>query len=382
MGCCPSTEDGEETEPLAHKQHGADTGRGEAGSAKKEAEIEAIKRRMQEGRVAATGTTPAAARIQGGARRCADRFDLRKKLGEGAFGLVRKAIDKSTGDPVAIKMISCAQLALDKAGHERLEREIAILQTLKHPNLVNLREILANDETNEMWLVLEFVDGSDLMAVIDKAHHLSEDLGKKYLRQMVIGLNYVHSQNVAHRDLKPENIMVKNDGRVKITDFGLSNFQRTDERGAVPAGLSLKTCCGTPYYVAPEVISSSTSRGYSGFTCDVWSLGIILYAMLLGDLPFTGRDLPELLERIRRGQFTFPSSVQLTPDAKKLIKAVLTADPAKRPSLKQIAGFAWVSLPLSELQCDLVEVSDETLMSLRQTIKSLRSESMASRPAM
>eukprot|EP01065_Artemidia_motanka_P037981 TRINITY_DN46862_c0_g1_i1.p1 TRINITY_DN46862_c0_g1~~TRINITY_DN46862_c0_g1_i1.p1 ORF type:complete len:377 (+),score=65.11 TRINITY_DN46862_c0_g1_i1:152-1282(+) len=376
MGCCcASAADDEEAAPLAD---GVSRDYQSASSDKRR-EIEAIKKRYQEGRVGTPSSTAAPPPVRVQANRGAGRFEVGKSLGKGAFGEVRQATNKSTKEVVAVKMISVAQLSLDKAGSERLEREIAILQALSHPNLVNLHEVLAHDDTGDMWIVLEFVDGADLMQVIDKEVRIQEPKARVYLRQMVVGLNYVHSQQVSHRDLKPENIMITKDDRVKITDFGLSNFQRTDTAGEIPAGLSLKTCCGTPYYVAPEVIGASEQRGYSGFTCDVWSLGIILFAMLVGDLPFTARDLPELLARIRQGSFRFPSRAQVSDPAKAVVKAMLTADPSRRATLAGVAAFEWVGLKRSDLHVDPVDVPDSVYSSLRATLQSLRSDGGQSR---
>eukprot|EP01064_Diplonema_japonicum_P011188 TRINITY_DN18461_c0_g2_i1.p1 TRINITY_DN18461_c0_g2~~TRINITY_DN18461_c0_g2_i1.p1 ORF type:complete len:427 (+),score=52.91 TRINITY_DN18461_c0_g2_i1:82-1281(+) len=269
-----------------------------------------------------------------------DRYKRTSKLGKGAFGTVWKAKDLVTNAIVAIKVISKESLALDQGGKERLSREVTIMKALTHNNLVNLYGLITNDKDKEMWMIVEYVDGCDLMKKLENGR-FSEKVARGYFQQMIVGLHYVHSQHIAHRDLKPDNILVTTRNVVKITDFGLSNFQEADERGHVPRGQSLKTCCGTPYYVAPEVITSSNKKGYSGFTCDVWSLGILLYVMLVGDVPFSGGDLKGLLHNITKGVFSFPST-SISPQAKNCIRSILVM-PDKRVTLTQLADDPWVA---------------------------------------
>eukprot|EP00755_Sulcionema_specki_P037739 Sspe_Gene.109540::Locus_89679_Transcript_1_1_Confidence_1.000_Length_1126::g.109540::m.109540 len=265
-----------------------------------------------------------------------------KPVGKGAFGVVWKAVDSRTKEVVAIKVVNKDRLDLEPGGgRDRLAREVAIMAALRHSSLVNLHDCFANRSANEMWIVVEFVDGENLMEVINRDTVISEENARKYMQQLTVGLGYVHSQNVAHRDLKPDNVLVSKGGVVKITDFGLSNIQHTDENGGVVQGMSLKTCCGTPYYVAPEVIQATARRGYSGFKCDIWSLGIIHYVMLTGTLPFVGRDLRALLDNIRQGRYSVPPSV--SPMAKSLL-AIILVPASRRASLDEIAKHPWMQL--------------------------------------
>ena len=268
------------------------------------------------------------------------KYTLGARLGKGAYGVVVRATNEVTGESVAVKKISKEVLAKEgEAGEKRLYREVAIMGALQHPNLVNLIELLHKEESQEVWIVIEVVEGAELMNKIDRESKLSEDLARKYFRQLVCGMYYVHSQGVVHRDLKPENILVTHDDVCKITDFGLSNVQNTDTFGQVPNNLNMKTCCGTPYYVAPEVVTKK--EGYNGFTADVWSLGIILYVMVVGDLPFTAKDLRALLRKIGKGDYKIPESAGLSDSCKDLITKTLNTKADERYTLTQISEHPW-----------------------------------------
>eukprot|EP01061_Rhynchopus_euleeides_P016189 TRINITY_DN273_c2_g2_i1.p2 TRINITY_DN273_c2_g2~~TRINITY_DN273_c2_g2_i1.p2 ORF type:complete len:563 (+),score=293.72 TRINITY_DN273_c2_g2_i1:58-1746(+) len=269
-----------------------------------------------------------------------EKYQLGERLGKGAYGVVVRAKNTETGEDVAVKKISKEVLAKEgEAGEKRLYREVAIMGSLNHPNLVNLVELLNKQDTNEVWIVLEIVEGVELMNKIDRETKLTEKLARTYFQQLVCGIHYVHSQGVVHRDLKPENIMVTHEDVCKITDFGLSNVQNTDTMGQVPQNLNMQTCCGTPYYVAPEVVTRKT--GYSGFTADVWSLGIILYVMLVGDLPFTAKDLRSLLRKIGKGDYKIPEAAKLSSNAKDLITQILNPKAEERITLQKISEHPW-----------------------------------------
>ncbi|KAJ9456803.1 CBL-interacting serine/threonine-protein kinase 5 [Diplonema papillatum] len=293
-----------------------------------------------------------------------------KEVGKGAFGTVWQAEDLVGKRVVAIKTIATKSLVLDSGAKERLGREVAIMKALKHPNLVNLHALIRDDATDELWMIVDFVDGCDLLKRLEGGP-LSENSARDYFQQMVIGLHYVHSQGVAHRDLKPDNILLTKGGTVKITDFGLSNFQATDAGGAVPHGLSLKTCCGTPYYVAPEVIISSQNKGYNGFTSDLWSLGVILYTMLVGDVPFQAADLRGVLQQITRGVFEFPRSCKASESAKACVRSLLVRED-KRATIAQLVTDPWVlkNFDQARMQAEHLDV-DPTDPDLMATFKEL-----------
>eukprot|EP01063_Lacrimia_lanifica_P034215 TRINITY_DN627_c0_g2_i1.p1 TRINITY_DN627_c0_g2~~TRINITY_DN627_c0_g2_i1.p1 ORF type:complete len:608 (+),score=247.46 TRINITY_DN627_c0_g2_i1:46-1869(+) len=268
------------------------------------------------------------------------KYSVGERLGKGAYGLVVRGTNVKTGEEVAVKRISKDLLKKEgPAGEKRLFREVAIMGSLNHPNLVNMTELMHYEAKNEMWIIVELVEGCELMNCVDREVRLHEDTARSYFQQIVVGMNYVHSQGVVHRDLKPENILVTNDGLCKITDFGLSNVQNTDTMGHVPSNLNVQTCCGTPYYVAPEVVTKK--EGYSGFTSDVWSLGIILYVMLVGELPFTAKDLRSLLHKISKGEYKIPAAAKLSNEAKDLLSRILVPKVKNRITLKEIAEHPW-----------------------------------------
>ena len=301
-----------------------------------------------------------------------DRYVKKSKLGKGAFGVVWKAMDTRADKYVAIKIIQKESLSLDEGNRERLTREVSIMKSLTHPNLVTLYGFIPNDAQKEVWMIVEYIDGSDLMQKVEKQGKLTEPMSRDYFQQMLVGMNYVHSQNVVHRDLKPDNILIERSGIVKITDFGLSNVQKTDADGGIQKGFSLKTCCGTPYYVAPEVIQLTDTQGYSGFTCDIWSLGIILFVMLTGETPFSGENLSKLLENITKGVYFFPQNVSLSSSAKQCIRSILVgAD--KRVTLKELASDPWVSVAFDKSQMENVKkVVQKDDPALYATIKTIR----------
>eukprot|EP00755_Sulcionema_specki_P018397 Sspe_Gene.66771::Locus_39446_Transcript_1_1_Confidence_1.000_Length_1698::g.66771::m.66771 len=239
---------------------------------------------------------------------------------------------------------------------------------LNHPNLVNLKRLCFNESTNEMWLVLELVEGEELMKRIDRTEGLTEDEARNYFQQLIVGVHYLHSQNVAHRDLKPENILVTNTGGCKITDFGLSNIQNINTVGEA---VNLKTCCGTPYYVAPEVVTRR--EGYSGFTADVWSLGIVLYVMLMNDLPFTtARDIQDLLQKIKKAEYKIPADkdAKLSSDVKDLIRRILDKDPTTRIKVEEIVQHPWFRPGFDDSLMDVegIEVDEAAMDHMKRTI--------------
>jgi len=168
----------------------------------------------------------------------------------------------------------------------QLKREIAIMKILKHKNVIQLKEVLQSQ--NNIYIVLELITGGELFDKIVKAKKFPENVARRYFQQLISAMDYCHNNGIAHRDLKPENILLDAEGNVKISDFGLSNFSNLD-----PTYL-MQTTCGTPNYVAPEVLSA---KGYVGFRADVWSAGVILYVMLCGCLPFEDENIKQLFQK-------------------------------------------------------------------------------------
>lgn len=258
------------------------------------------------------------------------KYELGKTLGTGNFSKVKVGTDAETGETWAIKIIDKEQLAKERM-EEQLKREIAVMKMLKHPNIVQLKEVMQT--ANHIYLVLEIVTGGELFDKIVAAKRFDEPTARKYFHQLISGIHYCHSQGIAHRDLKPENLLLDANDTLKISDFGLSNLQRG---GADGQGTLLQTVCGTPNYVAPEVLKE---RGYNGITADVWSCGVVLFVMLAGFLPFDDPNMNALFNKIERGEYRMAR--HFSDQAKDLIAKMMTVDPAKRITIQGIVDHPW-----------------------------------------
>ena len=262
---------------------------------------------------------------------------LGEKLGEGTFSVVRQAEDITTNKKWAVKVIEIAKVEAE-AMEEQLKREIAISKKMRHPNVVMMREVFKT--RNHINIVLEFVTGGELFDRIVKSRYFPESVARNFFQQLIEGIRYCHAQGVAHRDLKPENLLLNDEDTLKIMDFGLAALQKDK---------LLQTTCGTPNYVAPEVL---TERGYDGFSADVWSCGVILYVMLAGKLPFEDKNMRGLFEKIQRAQYSFPR--HFSEGAKNLLSKILVADPKQRATIEDIMLDEW-------FQVDYVPVAGEAV---------------------
>ncbi|PKI76437.1 hypothetical protein CRG98_003157 [Punica granatum] len=256
------------------------------------------------------------------------KYEVGRTLGEGNFGKVKYARDVESGKGFAVKIIEKNRIINLKITYQ-IKREIGTLKLLKHPNVVRLHEVLASK--TKIYMVLEYVTGGELFDKIANKGKLSESEGRRLFQQLIDGVSYCHNKGVYHRDLKLENVLVDSRGNIKITDFGLSALpQHYREDGL------LHTTCGSPNYVAPEVLSN---RGYDGATSDVWSCGVILYVILMGYLPFDDRNLAVLYQKIFKGDCQIPK--WLSPGAKNLIKRILDPNPVTRITMDGIKADDW-----------------------------------------
>ena len=241
-------------------------------------------------------------------------YRLSKTLGIGAFGKVKLAEHVTTGHKVAVKILNRAKIvALDMT--EKVKREINILQRCTHPHIIRLYEVI--DTPTDIFVVMEYVSNGELFDYIVSKGRLAPDEARHFFHQIVSGVEYCHYHHIVHRDLKPENLLLDADNNIKIADFGLSNVMRDGE--------FLRTSCGSPNYAAPEVISGHL---YAGPEVDVWSCGVILYALLCGSLPFDDESIPNLFKKIKSGMYSLPS--HLSQLARDLIPRMLVVDPMKR----------------------------------------------------
>ena len=257
------------------------------------------------------------------------QFILGDKIGEGTFGIVRLATHILTGEKVAIKILDKRKITED-VDKEHVEREIKILKMLRHTNIVHLFYVIQN--STSISLIMEYSSGKDLFDYLAAKKRLSEMEACGLFQQLISGLDYLHKLKVAHRDLKPENLLLDHEHKnIKLVDFGLSNIYHSNEL--------LSTSCGSPSYAAPEMLNS---KEYDGSKVDIWSSGIILFAMICGYLPFEDKDKDNLYKKIQAGVFSIPSFV--SEQARDLIQRILVTDPTKRMTIHHIKNHPWFNL--------------------------------------
>jgi 5'-AMP-activated protein kinase, catalytic alpha subunit len=230
-----------------------------------------------------------------------------------------------TGHKVAVKILNKAKIK-QLGMEEKVQREINILHLCTHPHIIRLYEVI--DTPTDIFLVNEYVSGGELFDYIVSKGRLSADEARNFFHQIISGVEYCHFQKIVHRDLKPENLLLDANLNIKIADFGLSNLMRD--------GDFLRTSCGSPNYAAPEVISGHL---YAGPEVDVWSCGVILYALLCGSLPFDDESIPNLFKKIKSGMYSLPT--HLSQLAKNLIPRMLEVDPMKRITIPEIRLHPW-----------------------------------------
>ncbi|XP_050358436.1 serine/threonine-protein kinase BRSK2 [Nymphalis io] len=253
-------------------------------------------------------------------------FRLEKTLGKGQTGLVKLGVHCVTGKKVAIKIINREKLS--ESVLMKVEREIAIMKLIEHPHVLGLSDVYENKKY--LYLVLEHVSGGELFDYLVKKGRLTPKEARRFFRQIISALDFCHSHSICHRDLKPENLLLDERNNIKIADFGMASLQ--------PAGSLLETSCGSPHYACPEVIRGEK---YDGRRADVWSCGVILYALLVGALPFDDDNLRQLLEKVKRGVFHVPHFVP--PDCQQLLRGMIEVNPEKRMTLADITRHPWVT---------------------------------------
>ncbi|PUZ73447.1 hypothetical protein GQ55_2G474900 [Panicum hallii var. hallii] len=257
------------------------------------------------------------------------RYELGDLLGRGASAKVYRARDLLTGRSVAIKSFPNPRAGAGGAEEGRrpvaIEREAAILRRLRHRHVVRLHEILATRK--KVHFVLDLAAGGELFSLVDASGRMTEDLARHYFRQLISAVRYCHARGVFHRDIKPENLLLDEAGELKVADFGL---------GAVADGNLRHTLCGTPAYVAPEILSR---KGYDPAKVDIWSCGVVLFVLAAGYLPFNDASLVNMYRKIYAGKFRCPS--WFSPALRDLLRRVLDPNPDARIDADGIAGHPW-----------------------------------------
>ncbi|KAJ6954723.1 CBL-interacting serine/threonine-protein kinase [Populus alba x Populus x berolinensis] len=274
------------------------------------------------------------------------KYEVGRTIGEGTFAKVKFAQNTETGESVAMKILDRSTIIKHKMV-DQIKREISIMKLVRHPHVVRLHEVLAS--RTKIYIILEFITGGELFDKIVHHGRLSEAEARRYFQQLIDGVDYCHSKGVYHRDLKPENLLLDSQGNLKISDFGLSALP---EQGTS----LLRTTCGTPNYVAPEVLSH---KGYDGAIADVWSCGVILYVLMAGYLPFDELDLTTLYSKIDRAEFSCPSWFPV--GAKSLIHRILDPKPETRITVEHIRNDEWFKkgyVPIKLVEYEDVNLDD------------------------
>ena len=262
------------------------------------------------------------------AQRKLDQYQIDKTIGEGTFGKVKLGIHIPTGEKVSIKILEKDKIQ-DKEDSKRISREIKILKLLNHPNIIKIYQII--EDSKNYYIIMEYAKGGELFDYIVKKKHLSEKESSIFFYQLINAIEFIHKKNISHRDIKPENLLLKSNLILTLIDFGLS-IQYYDKE-------LLNTPCGSPCYAAPEMIMG---KKYNGLYSDLWSCGIVLYAMVCGYLPFEDKDNEKLYRKIINGKLDFPERISFK--CKDLIKKILNVNAKKRLSINDIKNHPFLEL--------------------------------------
>ncbi|XP_064255193.1 NUAK family SNF1-like kinase 2 [Passer domesticus] len=281
------------------------------------------------------------------------RYEFLETLGKGTYGKVKKARERS-GKLVAIKSIRKDKIK-DEQDLVHIRREIEIMSSLNHPHIIAVHEVFENSA--KIVIVMEYASKGDLYDYISERQRLSEQEARHFFRQVVSAVYYCHKNGIVHRDLKLENILLDASGNIKIADFGLSNVFQQDKL--------LQTYCGSPLYASPEIING---RPYKGPEVDSWSLGVLLYILVHGTMPFDGHDYKTLVKQITSGDYREPTKLS---DACGLIRWMLMVNPERRATIEDIATHWWVNwgykTPLGEQE--LLRESESPLASVAEWLR-------------
>ncbi|CAL5199366.1 unnamed protein product [Lathyrus oleraceus] len=256
------------------------------------------------------------------------KYKLGRTIGEGTFSKVKLAFNGNNGEKVAVKVIDKNMVLKNNLKH-KVQSEIRTMRLLHHPNIVRVQEVIATK--TKIYIVMEYVSGGQLLDKMSYVDRLNECDARKLFQQLVDAIDYCHNKGVFHRDLKPENLLLDNQGNLKVSDFGLSSLSKPND--------VLHTRCGSPSYVAPELLMS---KGYDGAAADVWSCGVVLFELLAGYLPFNDQNLMSLYHKICRAEYVCPP--WFTQRQKKLITKILQPRPEKRINISDIIENEWFQI--------------------------------------
>ena len=255
-----------------------------------------------------------------------ERYTVERTLGSGSFSVAKLVTDRLTGQQYACKVVPFHRVSSDKTSH--FEKEIRILQQLSHPGVVRLYDLMKDDRN--YYILMELCENGELFHYITRNGRLMEFEVRYFLRQILEALLYVHSQGIVHRDIKPENLLLDIDGHVKLSDFGMSRFVNAQGLADTP--------CGSVCYASPECVRGSR---YDGRKSDIWSVGVVAFAMLTGELPWTKNNRVQLFEQIRKAEFQVPSYVSAMP--RDLITRLMDPNPVTRISVEEALKHPWIA---------------------------------------
>ena len=261
------------------------------------------------------------------------RYELGRLLGQGTFAKVYYARSIGTNQSVAIKVIDKEKI-MKVALFDQIKREISIMRLVRHPNIIHLYEVMATK--TKIYFVVEYAKGGELFNKVSKGK-LKEDVARRYFQQLINAVDFCHSRGVYHRDIKPENLLLDENDNLKVSDFGLSALAESKRQDGL-----LHTTCGTPAYVAPEVINR---KGYDGAKADIWSCGVVLYVLLAGYLPFHDSNLMEMYRKIGKAEYRCPN--WFPPEVRRLLSKMLDPNPNTRASMAKIRESSWFRKGLS-----------------------------------
>ena len=279
-----------------------------------------------------------------------------RRIGQGAFGKVNLGLNVLTGRVVAIKSFKKTKEAKHNSNMNKILYETGLMKRFNHPNITKILEVFHDEEY--MLIIMEYINGGNLFNFVKKRRKLSEKTAKFLFRQIILGIKHIHSQNIVHRDIKLENIIIDLNNNVKICDFGIGKVINSPDE-------LLYDKCGTPMYMAPEIILSNKKNGYKGFPVDIWSSGITLYIMLSGTLPFTvkNKSIEELsLKDMKNKKESsdlkyqivngYPKKIKkISSEAKDLLAGLLNKNPDKRLTCDEILNHPWLKDDFNEI-CD------------------------------
>jgi len=283
-------------------------------------------------------------------------YILGKTIGEGTFGKVKLGTHLPTGEQVAVKILERHRIK-EVADVQRVAREIHILKKVHHPHIIKLFEIIETEF--ELTLIMEYCNGGELFDHIVECGRVHESDACNLFRQIISAVEQVHKMNVVHRDLKPENLLLDMHKNIKLVDFGLSNV--------FAEGQLLSTACGSPCYAAPEMIAG---QPYVPENCDVWSCGVILFALVCGHLPFEDQNTAALYRQIMKAEFQTPRFI--SPEVRELIHAIFTVDPEKRITIPGIRQHPWyLKYPQVASACETRALDEEIQEDVLEELVSL-----------